>query len=50
METNSMESHLSEEHVAFKDMVERFVANEMPKDWARDLERREDEYPLELEP
>ena len=29
-------------------MVERFVAAEMPKDWARELERKEDEYPFEL--
>jgi acyl-CoA dehydrogenase len=39
---------LSEEHRAFKDMVERYVAAEMPKDWARELERKEDEYPFEL--
>ncbi len=40
--------HLSEEHRAFKDMIERFVAAEMPKDWARELEAKEDEYPFEL--
>jgi alkylation response protein AidB-like acyl-CoA dehydrogenase len=40
--------HLSEEHRAFKDMIERFVAAEMPKDWARALESKEDEYPFEL--
>lgn len=39
---------LSEDHRAFRDMVERFVAAEMPKDWARALEAREDEYPVEL--
>ncbi|MBX3510136.1 MAG: acyl-CoA/acyl-ACP dehydrogenase [Hyphomonadaceae bacterium] len=39
---------LSEEHRAFRDMVQRFVASEMPKDWARELERKEDEYPFEL--
>jgi acyl-CoA dehydrogenase len=43
-----MEFELSEEHRAFRDMVERFVAAEMPKDWARELERKEDEYPFEL--
>lgn len=36
------------EHRAFRDMVETFVATEMPKDWARDLERKEDDYPFEL--
>ena len=39
---------LSEEHCAFRDMAERFVAAEMPKDWARELERKESEYPFEL--
>ena len=43
-----MELALSEEHRAFRDMVERFVEAEMPKDWARELERKEDEYPFEL--
>src|SRR5262245_20356098 len=43
-----MEFALSEEHRAFRDMVQRFVAAEMPKDWARELERKEDEYPFEL--
>jgi acyl-CoA dehydrogenase len=43
-----MEIELSEEHVAFRDMVERFVAAEMPKDWARELESKEDEYPFAL--
>jgi len=43
-----MDMFLTEEHRAFKDMVERYVANEMPKDWARELERDEDNYPFEL--
>jgi alkylation response protein AidB-like acyl-CoA dehydrogenase len=43
-----MNPQLSEEHQAFKDTVERFVAAEMPKEWARELERKEDEYPFEL--
>ncbi|RYD54378.1 MAG: acyl-CoA dehydrogenase [Sphingomonadales bacterium] len=43
-----MTVELSGEHLAFREMVERFVAAEMPKDWARELEAREDEYPLEL--
>jgi alkylation response protein AidB-like acyl-CoA dehydrogenase len=44
----TMDLQLSEEHRAFRDSVERFVAAEMPKDWARDLERKEDSYPFEL--
>jgi alkylation response protein AidB-like acyl-CoA dehydrogenase len=43
-----MNFELSEEHRAFRDVVERFVAAEMPKSWARELEAREDEYPEEL--
>jgi alkylation response protein AidB-like acyl-CoA dehydrogenase len=43
-----MDLELSEEHRAFRDMVERFVAAEMPKDWARELEAKEDEYPFDL--
>ena len=39
---------ISEEHQLYKDTVERFVAKEMPKDWARELERKEDEYPFAL--
>lgn len=45
---NEMETDLSEEHRAFRDMVERYVAAEMPKDWAREIERKEDEYPFDL--
>ncbi|HKT73707.1 MAG TPA: acyl-CoA dehydrogenase family protein [Steroidobacteraceae bacterium] len=43
-----MSLQLSEQHLAFQDMVERFVAQEMPKQWARELERQEDQYPFEL--
>src|ERR1700733_5063008 len=43
-----MNMELSEEHRAFRDMVERYVAAEMPKDWARNLEKDEDHYPFEL--
>lgn len=43
-----MDLHLSEEHRAFRDMAERFVAAEMPKDWARELEKHEHDYPFEL--
>jgi len=43
-----MDLELPEEHRAFRDMVENFVANEMPKDWARELEKNEDNYPYEL--
>lgn len=43
-----MDWELPEEYRAFRDTVERFVAAEMPKDWARELERKEDSYPFEL--
>lgn len=43
-----MSLQLTEEHLAFRDMVERFVASEMPKEWARNLEKDEDKYPFEL--
>ena len=43
-----MDLDLSDEHRAFRDMAERFVAAEMPKDWARDLEKDEDAYPFAL--
>lgn len=38
----------SEEEVAFRDSVRRWVDAEAPKSWARELEAREDEYPFEL--
>ncbi len=43
-----MDFALSEEHEAFRDMVRRWVDAEAPKNWARDLERDEWEYPFEL--
>jgi alkylation response protein AidB-like acyl-CoA dehydrogenase len=43
-----MDFSLSEEQVAFRDMVRRWVDAEAPKSWARDLERREEEYPFAL--
>lgn len=43
-----MDMELSEEHRAFRDMVERYVAAEMPKDLARKWEADEDNYPFEL--
>lgn len=39
---------LPEEHRAFREMVNRFVNERMPKDWARELERDEHNYPFEL--
>lgn len=45
---STMNLELPEEHRAFRDMVETFVAAELPKDWARELERREHDYPFEL--
>lgn len=43
-----MDFELSEEHKAFKDAVQKWVANELPKDWARELEAKEHDYPYEL--
>ena len=45
---STMNLELPEEHRAFQRMVESFVAAELPKDWARELERREHDYPFEL--
>lgn len=44
----TMNLELTEEHRAFRDMVENFVRTEMPKDWAREIEAKEHEYPFEL--
>lgn len=38
----------NEEQAAFKDMVRRFVDSELPKSWARDLEKDEHNYPFAL--
>ena len=43
-----MDFSLSEEQQAFRDSVRRWVDAEAPKSWARELERREEEYPFEL--
>jgi len=43
-----MNFELSEEVQLFRDTVHRWVDQECPKDWCRELERREHEYPQEL--
>ena len=43
-----MDFELSEEVVLFRDMVHRWVDQECPKDWCRELERQEHVYPQEL--
>lgn len=43
-----MDFELSEEHRAFRDTIDRWVAAEVPKSWARELERNEHEYPFAL--
>jgi acyl-CoA dehydrogenase len=43
-----MNFDLSEERLAFRDVVRRWVDAEAPKSWARKLEANEDEYPFEL--
>jgi butyryl-CoA dehydrogenase len=43
-----MNFELSEEVELFRDMVRRWVDQECPKDWCRELERKEHVYPQEL--
>ena len=43
-----MDFELSEEHLAFKEAVRKWVEKEAPKAWARELERDEHHYPFEL--
>src|SRR5882762_3914639 len=43
-----MDFELSEEHLAFQDMVHKWVDAEAPKSWARELERDEHQYPFAL--
>lgn len=43
-----MDFELPEEYRAFRDMVRRWVDAEVPKEWARKLEKDEHEYPFEL--
>ena len=44
----SMDFELPEEQRTFRDMVRRWVDAEVPKSWARELERNEHEYPVAL--
>jgi alkylation response protein AidB-like acyl-CoA dehydrogenase len=44
----AMNFELSEEIQLFRDEVRKWVEKECPKDWCRELERREHEYPQEL--
>lgn len=43
-----MDFELSEDHQAFRDVIRRWVEAEAPKDWARDLEKDEENYPFPL--
>lgn len=43
-----MDYSLPEEYEAFRDMTRRWVDAEVPKQWARELERDEDNYPFAL--
>ena len=43
-----MSPELSEEDQLFRDMTRRWVDKEFPKDWCRDLERKENEFPQEF--
>src|SRR5690606_12506882 len=44
----TMDFELSEEHRAFKDAVQKWVTNEIPKSWARELGKDEHNYPFAL--
>ena len=43
-----MDFSLTEEQQAFKDIVHRWVEAECPKDWMRQLEADEENYPYPL--
>lgn len=43
-----MNFELCDEHAAFKDMVDKWVNAEVPKSWARELEKDEHNYPFKL--
>jgi acyl-CoA dehydrogenase len=43
-----MDFELTEEQKLFQETVHRWVDNETPKAWAREIERKESEYPFEL--
>jgi acyl-CoA dehydrogenase len=43
-----MDFEMSQEHSAFREMVHKWVDKEVPKSWARELERDEHNYPFAL--
>src|ERR1700730_16535011 len=43
-----MNATFSDEHLAFRDTVHKWVEAEVPKSWARELERDEHQYPFAL--
>ena len=43
-----MDFGLPEDAAMFRDSVRRWVDAEVPKSWARELERKEHDYPFEL--
>lgn len=43
-----MDFELNDEQRMFSETVRDWVAKEAPKDWAREIERKESEYPFEL--
>ncbi|KJS05056.1 MAG: acyl-CoA dehydrogenase [Gammaproteobacteria bacterium BRH_c0] len=43
-----MDFELTEEQMAFRDVIRRWVNAEAPKDWMRELEKDEENYPLAL--
>ncbi|NKB39113.1 MAG: hypothetical protein GKR93_18430 [Gammaproteobacteria bacterium] len=43
-----MNFELSEEQQLFQDTIRKWVVNECPKQWCRELEKKEHEYPQEL--
>ena len=43
-----MNFNLSEEQIAFRDVVRRWVNEELPKDLMRKLEADEENYPFEI--
>src|SRR5271169_5723962 len=43
-----MDFELSEEQVAFRDTIRRWVNAEVPKSWSRELEKDEHHYPFAL--
>jgi acyl-CoA dehydrogenase len=43
-----MDFNLSEEQIAFRDVVRRWVNEELPKDLMRKLEADEENYPFEI--